>query len=147
MYLIELGGEHSPRLLLGGLLADLSAEHYTWVAGGDKRNPDSPDAPESQLFATRCRILRLVASRQNCNSQNNMKNQQKNATYTLAHLTPPEVQISATSCKKLQLWMSICTSRKLSCKSKLHLATQLFQVVLCKSATCTLKLHLNKKTE
>ena len=27
--------------MLGGLLADLSAEHYAWGAGGDKRNPDS----------------------------------------------------------------------------------------------------------
>ena len=50
-------------------------------------------------------------------------------------LPPPEVQISATSCKKLHLWMSICTSRKQSCKSKLHLATQLFQVVLYKICT------------
>ena len=41
MYLGELGGEHSSRLLLGGLLADLSAEHYKWVATGDKRNPDT----------------------------------------------------------------------------------------------------------
>ena len=39
--MVELGGENSSRLVLGGLLADLSAEHYTWVAGGDKRNPDS----------------------------------------------------------------------------------------------------------
>ena len=37
----ELGGANSSRLLLGGLLADLSAEHYTWVATGDKRNPDA----------------------------------------------------------------------------------------------------------
>ena len=48
---------------------------------------------------------------------------------------PPEVQISATSCKNLHLWMSICTSKKQSCKSKLHLATQLFQVVLYKICT------------
>ena len=40
MYLGELGGEHSSRLLLGGLLADVSAEHYAWVATGDKKNPD-----------------------------------------------------------------------------------------------------------
>ena len=40
-YLTELGGENSSRLLLGGLLADLSAEHYTWVATGDHRNPDA----------------------------------------------------------------------------------------------------------
>ena len=41
MYLGELGGEHSSRLLLAGLLADLSAEHYTWVATGDKKFPDA----------------------------------------------------------------------------------------------------------
>ena len=41
MFLGELGGEHSSRLVLGGLLADLSAEHYSWVATGDKRNPDT----------------------------------------------------------------------------------------------------------
>ena len=41
MYLVELGGENSSRLVLGGLLADLSAEHYTWVTGVDKRNPVS----------------------------------------------------------------------------------------------------------
>ena len=41
MFLGELGGEHRLRLLLGGLLADLSAEHYTWVATGDKQNPDA----------------------------------------------------------------------------------------------------------
>ena len=36
-----LGGENSSRLVLGGLLADLSAEHYTWVATDDKQNPDA----------------------------------------------------------------------------------------------------------
>ena len=36
-----LGGENSSRLLLGGLLADLSAEHYSWVATGGKSNPDA----------------------------------------------------------------------------------------------------------
>ena len=36
MYFGELGGEHSSRLLVGGLLADLSTEHYAWVATGDK---------------------------------------------------------------------------------------------------------------
>ena len=44
MYLGELGGENSPRLLLGGLLADLSAEHYAWVATGDFRYPDATTA-------------------------------------------------------------------------------------------------------
>ena len=36
-----LGGENSSRLLLGALLADLCAEHYSWVATGDKGNPDA----------------------------------------------------------------------------------------------------------
>ena len=40
-YLEGLGGENSSRLVLGGLLADLSAEHYTWVATGDKENQDT----------------------------------------------------------------------------------------------------------
>ena len=40
-YLEGLGGENSSRLVLGGLLADLSAEHYAWVATGDKENPDT----------------------------------------------------------------------------------------------------------
>ena len=41
MFLEELGGENSSRLALGGMLADLSAEHYSWVATGDKQNPDA----------------------------------------------------------------------------------------------------------
>ena len=36
-----LGGENSSRLLLGGLLADLCAEHYTWLATGDKNTPEA----------------------------------------------------------------------------------------------------------
>ncbi len=40
-YLAELGGASSSRLLLGGLLADLSAELYTWVAQGDQKYPDA----------------------------------------------------------------------------------------------------------
>ena len=40
-FLTELGGEKSSRLLLGALLADLAVEHYNWVAGGDKANPDT----------------------------------------------------------------------------------------------------------
>ena len=46
MFLTELSGEHSSRLLLGGLLADLSAEHYSWVATGDKANPDTTTVEE-----------------------------------------------------------------------------------------------------
>ena len=46
MYLQELGGENSSRLVLGGLLADLSAEHYSWVASGDERNPDATRVQE-----------------------------------------------------------------------------------------------------
>ena len=40
-YFEELGGVNSSRLLLGGLLADLSAELYTWVAQGDQKYPDA----------------------------------------------------------------------------------------------------------
>ena len=43
MYFGELGGDHSSRLALGGMLGDLSAEHYHWVAGGDKKNPDAAE--------------------------------------------------------------------------------------------------------
>ena len=46
MFLGELDGEHSSRLVLGGLLADLSAEHYSWVATGDTRHHNG-------LFASR----------------------------------------------------------------------------------------------
>ena len=38
---VRVGCELGAGLLLGGLLADLSAEHYTWVATGDKRSPDA----------------------------------------------------------------------------------------------------------
>ena len=40
-FLDSLGGQNSMRLLLGGMLADLSAEHYSWVATGDTANPDA----------------------------------------------------------------------------------------------------------
>ena len=40
-FLDSLGGQNSMRLLLGGMLADLSAEHYSWVATGDAANPDA----------------------------------------------------------------------------------------------------------
>ena len=36
-----LGGQNSGRLLLGGLLADLFAEHYNWVASCDRASPDA----------------------------------------------------------------------------------------------------------
>ena len=36
----ELGGCHSSRLLLGGMLADLSFEHCLWVRPSDKTDPD-----------------------------------------------------------------------------------------------------------
>ena len=44
--LASLGGQNSTRLLLGGLLADLSAEHYSWVATGDLANPDAATVME-----------------------------------------------------------------------------------------------------
>ena len=40
-FLEDLGGENSSRLLLGGVLADLCAGHYSWLATGDKSNPDA----------------------------------------------------------------------------------------------------------
>ena len=54
----ELGGANSSRLLLGGLLADLSAEHYTWVATGDKRFPDATTV-QSRADAFLARLHRL----------------------------------------------------------------------------------------
>ena len=54
----ELGGENSSRLVLGGLLADLKAEHYSWVASGDKRNPDATTVQSrADAFLTRLRTL------------------------------------------------------------------------------------------
>ena len=58
MYLGELGGENSSRLLLGGLLADLSAEHYAWVKTGDKGNPDSTTVhSRADAFVARLDVL------------------------------------------------------------------------------------------
>ena len=36
----ELGGHNSSRLLVGGMLADLSFEHHMWVRPSDKDDPD-----------------------------------------------------------------------------------------------------------
>ena len=53
-----LGGENSSRLLLGGLLADLCAEHYSWVATGDKSNPDAASVQSrAQAFLHRLDTL------------------------------------------------------------------------------------------
>ena len=58
MYLGELGGENSSRLLLGGLLADLAVEHYTWTASGDKKNPDATTvSARADAFLTRLHTL------------------------------------------------------------------------------------------
>ncbi len=58
MYLAELGGENSSRLVLGGLLADLSAEHYTWVATGDAQNPDATTVQSrADAFLARLHVL------------------------------------------------------------------------------------------
>jgi len=58
MYFGELGGEHSSRLLLAGLLADLSAEHYTWVATGDKKFPDATTVmSRANVFTARLDVL------------------------------------------------------------------------------------------
>ena len=61
MYFLEsLGGQHSIRLLLGGLLADLSAEHYSWVATGDLANPDAATVMERRdSFYNRLDVLFL----------------------------------------------------------------------------------------
>ena len=57
-FLRELGGENSSRLVLGGLLADLSAEHYSWVASGDERYPDATTVHErADAFLERLRTL------------------------------------------------------------------------------------------
>ena len=58
MFLGELGGENSSRVLLGGLLADLSVEHRKWVATGDEAYPDPTTAEErAQSFLTRIDTL------------------------------------------------------------------------------------------
>ena len=58
MYLGELGGENSSRLVLGGLLALFSAEHCAWVASGDKRNPDATTVQSrADAFLTRLRTF------------------------------------------------------------------------------------------
>ena len=58
IFLESLGGQHSPRLLLGGLLADLSAEHYSWVATGDLANPDAATVMERRdSFYNRLDVL------------------------------------------------------------------------------------------
>ena len=57
-FLTELGGENSKRLVLGGLLADLSAEHYTWVASGDKKHPVTTEVMRrAEDFLERLRVL------------------------------------------------------------------------------------------
>eukprot|EP00959_Pyramimonas_sp_CCMP1952_P109922 2299311-Pyramimonas_sp.AAC.1 len=54
----ELGGVNSPRLLLGGMLADIAAEHYDWVAGGDRSHPDPSTAVDrADLFTRRLSAL------------------------------------------------------------------------------------------
>ena len=55
---MELGGENSIRLVLGGCLGDLTAEHYTWVGGVDKRFPDTTTAhTRAECFLARIRTL------------------------------------------------------------------------------------------
>ncbi len=57
-FLRELGGQNAPRLLLGGMLTDISVEHYEWVAGGDKADPDPSTAAErAELFLHRLEVL------------------------------------------------------------------------------------------
>ena len=57
-YLQELGGANAPRLLLGGMLTDISVEHYHWVAGGDKNDPDPTTVTDrANLFLQRLHVL------------------------------------------------------------------------------------------
>ena len=54
----ELGGDNSLRLVLGGMLADLSAEHYSWVASGGEENPDAATVQaRAEAFLSRLRAL------------------------------------------------------------------------------------------
>ena len=58
--LSSLSGPNSMRLLLGGMLADLSAEHYSWVATGDEANPDASTVMERvDSFRSRLNVLFL----------------------------------------------------------------------------------------
>ena len=58
--LSSLSGPNSMRLLLGGMLADLSAEHYSWVATGDEANPDASTVMERlDHFRSRLDVLFL----------------------------------------------------------------------------------------
>ena len=46
------------RTSLGGLLADLAAEHYSWVATGDLANPDAATVMERKdRFCHRLQVL------------------------------------------------------------------------------------------
>ena len=65
-FLEDLGGENSSRLLLGGLLADLCAEHYSWLATGDKSNPEAATAQaRAAAFLSRLDTL-FVNLRERC---------------------------------------------------------------------------------
>ena len=57
-FLQELGGVNAPGLLLGGMLTDISVEHYQWVAGGDKNDPDPTTVSDrAKLFLQRLGVL------------------------------------------------------------------------------------------
>ena len=59
----HLGGANSSRLLLGGLLADLCAEHYSWTATGDVPNPDAATVRErATAFLSRLDTLFMQGS-------------------------------------------------------------------------------------
>ena len=62
-FLEELGGQNSVRLLLGGLLADLCAEHYSWTATGDVSNPDAATVSDrAAAFLSRLNTLFMEGS-------------------------------------------------------------------------------------
>lgn len=57
-FIAELGGENSRRLLFGGMLTDIAVEHYKWVAGGDKGQPDPSTVMAGlDVFLERLKIL------------------------------------------------------------------------------------------
>ena len=54
----ELGGQHSSRLLLGGMLAELSAEHFKWIAESQAKSPDpSTSSERTKAFLNRLQVL------------------------------------------------------------------------------------------
>ena len=54
----ELTGANSHRLILAGMLTEISVEHYRWVSGGDILNPAPSGATErDSVFLKRLAFL------------------------------------------------------------------------------------------